>query len=908
MFARDERVESATLGSPFLAGELISGEAALDEFAGLAALHGESPFATPDLDREFLPAAEESLDLEDRETEDGVRTKLKHFSFFKHAVKVSGTDVDVTPARMDPGIYDGPVKYRIALDLQKCLNAFMDTDRFRHIKVALVDLTKDLLKPEFAGFFHKEPVFAASVPKMAAMLAAFQLRHDLRVAQKDKPASTQSELYGRVRDEWAATQDVPSGTKTADFSPGIALRNRLVLINGKPVPLIDHFTKGQPEIPRSPRLERIFADSPAGRPVGIGFRSTGENRARLDELADAFEQKASGSAANLDALGFLERLRIAMGGVVPASNYMTASIVGDVGFPYIASTLLQTGLFDLNRQGGLWLGLDYWGRFWIPAPRGGAVQNATPGAAAAFMTLLVQDRVTDTLSCREMRALIQKTPVPTTHPTIVSYFEEGLTTLAGQGNIKSLLSKVGELSGADDCVFVRRRVDLGGGRTVDLRYVAVGLRASTTGLLKEVILGLDKCILLNNKLTPAQGGHPEEHEAASPGAWLESQPADMESSEQEEPEFEQDVQPPTSPITVATLANSLTNLVFWARNPAQREKKLKAGSTEAKAWTKILDNEVVPALHADSTELRVSQLIFFARHPDVRGRFAKLPKDRQNQLGKEFQEIRTKEVGPWLSVQIARGKVNSRTLYVVNDAVFKSLPARTRHRTSEVIAEAFRFVNGKAPMRVVVVEPDRFPESFNLSDAVVSVTDTLVTVHVNQAIRQQTKNVARTIRGLGGSLTLDISRSVSVPDRVGTAVHWKFVATIANVGAAAIPIMASAVSVPEVITYINDEHLGGKDPIPKDWKNNPWTEQQQDLVGTTLGRAMAHEARHLYVPPHAAAGLGSDRANLFAAAASFSAADRTAILAAIAKSEQDQGTRQVIPTYNADDRAGDFPF
>jgi hypothetical protein len=889
--ARDAQLKSAALGSPFL-----------------AALHAESPFAAPGLDQEFLSAGEEAPDLEDRETEDGVRTKLKHFSFFKHAVKVSGTDVDVTPARMDPGIYDGPVKYKIASDLQKCLNTFMDTDRFRHIRVALVDLTKDLLKPEFAGFSHKLPVFAASVPKMAAMLAAFQLRHDLRVAQKDKPATTQSELYGRVRDEWAATQGVPSGTKTVELSPGIALRNKLVLIAGKPVPLIDHFTKGQPEVPRSPRLERIFADSPAGRPVGIGFRSTGENSARLEELIDTFDSKDSGSRASIEALGFAERLRVAMGGLVPASNFATSTLVTDVGFPYIASTLLQSGLFDLNRKGGVWLGLDYGGHSWIAAPGGGSVQNATAGAAAALMTLLVQGRVTDTLSCREMRALIQKTPYPTTHPTLVSWFEEGLTALPGRGAIKTALSKLGVLDGLDDCAFIERTVDLGGGRTRDLRYVAVGLRARTKEELKKVILGLDKCILLNNTLTPVQGGHPVEREVASPGAWLESPSTDSESFDQEDPEFEHDVQPPTSPITIAALANGLTNLVYWARHPKQRGKKLTSGSTDAKAWTKLLAGEVAPALHADSTERRISQLIFFARHPDVRGQFAKLPKDRQSKLGKEFTQIRTKEVAPWLSLQIARGRVQSRTLYVVNDAVFKSLPARTRDRAGAVIAEAFRFVNGKAPMRVVVLEPDRFPESYNLSDAVVSVTDTIVSVHVNQAIRQQTKNVARTIRGLGGTLTLDVSRSVSVPDRVGTAVHWKFVATITSVGAAAIPIMASAVSVPEAITYINDEHLGGKDTIPKDWKNSSWTEPQQNLVGTTLGRAMAHEARHLYVPPHAAAGLGSDMANLFAAAASFSAADRTDILAAIAKSEQDQGTRQVITTYNADDRAGDFPF
>ena len=231
------------------------------------------------------------------------------------------------------------------------------------------------------------------------------------------------------------------------------------------------------------------------------------------------------------------------------------------------------------------------------------MQNATAGAAAALMTLLVQGRVTDTLSCQEMRALIQKTPFPSTHPTLVSWFEEGLATLPGRGAIKTALSKLGVHSGIDDCAYIVRKVDLDGGRTVDLRYVAVGLRARTKEELKEVILGLDKCILLNNKLTTAQGGHPEEGEVASPGAWLESPTTDSESFDQEEPEFEHDVQPPTSPITVAALANGLTNLVFWARNPKQKGKKLAAGSTDAKAWTKILASEVAPSLHADDTRM-----------------------------------------------------------------------------------------------------------------------------------------------------------------------------------------------------------------------------------------------------------------------------------------------------------------
>jgi V8-like Glu-specific endopeptidase len=72
-----------------------------------------------------------------------------------------------------------------------------------------------------------------------------------------------------------------------------------------------------------------------------------------------------------------------------------------------------------------------------------------------------------------------------------------------------VLSKLGVLGGIDDCAYIERKVDEG--RTT-LRYVAVGLRARTKEELKTLILAFDKCILANNGLTAAQGGHPVEHE------------------------------------------------------------------------------------------------------------------------------------------------------------------------------------------------------------------------------------------------------------------------------------------------------------------------------------------------------------------------------------------------------------
>ena len=284
---------------------------------------------------------------------------------------------------MDPGIYDGPKKYRVPIG--STLQGFLEgvlihNKQFGHIKVALVDLTKDISKPEFAGFNHQVPVSAASVPKIAAMLAAYQLRHDLRALLKKqhKGARDIKELFKLVRQDWTDTQH-DRGGRSEVFTSGVALQGKLVLVNRSKIPLSE---------PKAPRLEEVFAAA-EGALMSIKFKSTREDKARLEtiidqfnlpkekeelrqaekelakakdqsmrkaaqrklaeaktKLAEAIRTKRSEAKRKLDALGFLERMRVMIGGVTPASNYATSTIVRDVGFLYLASTLLQSGLYD----------------------------------------------------------------------------------------------------------------------------------------------------------------------------------------------------------------------------------------------------------------------------------------------------------------------------------------------------------------------------------------------------------------------------------------------------------------------------------------------------------------------------------------------------------------------------------
>jgi hypothetical protein len=444
----------------------------------------------------------------ERETAEGLRQKLRFLAFLPHWAEQAGKDVELQPSVADPGIYDGPIKYLVAKDLQDCLMKVMGRRQFAHMKVALVDLTKDVTKPEFAGYYHKSQVFVASIAKIAPMLAAFQLRQDLRVATKQKKPTTLAEVFAAVRDDWAATQ---RGGKAAPFTRGVSLQGKLVaLAGGGKVVLVE---------PKAPRLENVFASVASGGAVTIEFNSTGEDRTALNTLVKDYNHPSDGLPAGknraalarkkfleakgkIDALGFWERMGIAVGGDVPASNFATSTIVRDVGFLYIASTLIQSGLYDSNRAGGLWLGADYHGRSWRGALAGGVAQSATSGSLAAFMTLLAQNRLVGSQASAGMRRVMQKRP-SLTFPGTGSWFLEGLSPLP----IKLALAKVGLAGGADDLAYIERDVELSDGSKKPLRYVAVALRARNGSELSAVIRELDKCILANNGLTPPQGGH-----------------------------------------------------------------------------------------------------------------------------------------------------------------------------------------------------------------------------------------------------------------------------------------------------------------------------------------------------------------------------------------------------------------
>jgi len=377
----------------------------------------------------------------------------------------------------------------------------------------------------------------------------------------------------------------------------------------------------------------------------------------------------------------------------------------------------------------------------------------------------------------------------------------------------------------------------------------------------------------------------------------------------DELEFEDEV-PSTTPITVTKLADELADLVFAARNPRQAGRRPAAGSRDFAVWRQIRDSEIWRILRSDSSDFEISRLIYHARHPSHRDNFKSVPVDQRVGFSREFAAIRKNLVQPLTSRPIQRGPVKSRTIFVADTSAFATLPALTRQVIGDEMARIFEFVGRaepNAPIRIIVLQPERFPEDYNLSDAVVAVSGMVPSAYVGVGFRQQNSNINRRIREMGGRLVLDPDSRVTFSvDRAGLGTMRKFVPNVPGIGAAAIAQMDSAVGLLEVIQDINNEALSNTqaklavDP-------RAWTDNQQRLMGLALGRSMAHEVRHLYVekPVHAETGLGAVGARIFGENIGFSTVDQNSILAAIRKFENDQGSARVIPTYN---READFPF
>jgi hypothetical protein len=109
---------------------------------------------------------------------------------------------------------------------------------------------------------------------------------------------------------------------------------------------------------------------------------------------------------------------------------------------------------------------------------------------------------------------------------------------------------------------------------------------------------------------------------------------------------------------------------------------------------------------------------------------------------------------------------------------------------------------------------------------------------------------------------------------------------------------------------LRDSH----DELLHDNPNQPleWPAADQQRFGVYLGRTMAHEARHLFLAPHAASGLGADSPDPIDDKnyGAFSPADQVEIVKALKTLESSQSGKQLVPVFPQSVRADpdSFPF
>ncbi|MFF0622387.1 hypothetical protein [Streptomyces sp. NPDC004296] len=195
----------------------------------------------------------------------------------------------------------------------------------------------------YAGFRDTEMHFSGSLLKMAAMIAAFELRQsaaDFAVTEGDCGDST---VFGDLKT--AFNTDIQAAAPRFQSEPGIT------------------------EPMRVPKYPTVFA-SPQGLASG-------------------------GCLMSFDAT-FTTNLR---GMVVPSNNQQASATIQALGYSWINGLLAKAGLFDPTGQQGIWLGGTFTGAF--PAVRvpsvndGPSAQATTTIDMARFLALLIEGTTLD---------------------------------------------------------------------------------------------------------------------------------------------------------------------------------------------------------------------------------------------------------------------------------------------------------------------------------------------------------------------------------------------------------------------------------------------------------------------------------------------------------------------------------
>jgi beta-lactamase class A len=356
----------------------------------------------------------------------------------------------------------------------------------------LVDLTDGTPRLAVPTQRREETAYVASMAKIAAMYAAFQLRADARALAAATTAQSEGALLDEIETKWHAR--LPAALK-ADIKRAVTT-TRWDRAQHRTV------TSSRPGAP-------AFRDLLAARRGATGwvvdFKRALPDGSRPGDPPDA-ERKLVERLMTVDEqwaavaeLSFAEWLKLMIGW---SDNVAATVCIRTLGYRYVRALLESSRLYRTETETGLWLAGDYAGEDWIARQcvphldaAGKVVQATTQGcavvAATTFMTLLALGKLVDSEASAEMLALMKKAGPWGSHTW--SPIREAI----GPGSGSTVYSKHGQVYPSDawdgtvsDCAYFERRLPNG----TDVRYVAVVLGFQGQHLPATLGTGLQRII------------------------------------------------------------------------------------------------------------------------------------------------------------------------------------------------------------------------------------------------------------------------------------------------------------------------------------------------------------------------------------------------------------------------------
>jgi hypothetical protein len=223
--------------------------------------------------------------------------------------------------------------------------------------IAAIDESTTPPSFKHAGLRDKETHYSASLLKVAAMYAAFQLRQSADNFAQSSSDSTPAALFANM---------------SATFDPLIKVA--VQLISDDP-----HISSSM----KVPKYQSIFAGIPL---IGGGF-------------SVRFGASFLGSMRNM---------------IIPGDNNAAATCVQQLGYSWLNGTLEHGGFFDRSTKQGIWLCGTFTGALpivQIPSKNDGLVAQATTcfDMANLYALMFQKTQFVDPLSCDEMLAILRET-------------------------------------------------------------------------------------------------------------------------------------------------------------------------------------------------------------------------------------------------------------------------------------------------------------------------------------------------------------------------------------------------------------------------------------------------------------------------------------------------------------------